>query len=407
MRFSFLDFETRGSAETLHAILADLAPGSERMRRTLVLNCNTVYFSDVLRRFRALPTGEGASFYFADDGRNPEDAGKYSYITLSDDRRDTIVDIREKVAISRSANAGAYGFPSAALLRECIGELLDGLSHPSLGLNSQTSSSPPASPSTSGCSGTASGRGSAATALLVSMYVSTVIRHMMASRGVRFVGLKAPEVHNLGTPRALREFVRGVQVGALPGARPMRFCFDLDGTLLKSPELSSIVAAADKGDMSGCGGGSGGGGTNSSGNNDGDGLFSLAEPIECNVALVRQLRAAGHTIIIHTARRMGACGGNTGLAMAEIGHVTFEQLARFSIPYDEIVFGKPAADVYISASTIDSTVAAAMSKELGWELDKEHTNKNHDAAAAVAPRHTSTPCTQSTCRTSSRRGQST
>ena len=126
-----------------------------------------VYFSDVLRRFRALPAGEGASFYFADDGRNAEDAGKYSYITL--DPRDTIVDIREKVAISRSANAGAYGFPSAGALRECIGELLDGLSHPSLGLRSQTSPSPPASPSSAGGAGGGGGGGSAS--LLVSMYV--------------------------------------------------------------------------------------------------------------------------------------------------------------------------------------------------------------------------------------------
>ena len=129
LRFTFLDFATRGSAETLAAILSDLAP-ELRGRRTLVLNCNTVFFSDVLRRFRVLAEGEGTSFYFGIDEGRGEDAARYSYLRMSDDGRGTIVDLREKVAISRSANAGAYGFPSAALLRECVCELLDGHLHP-------------------------------------------------------------------------------------------------------------------------------------------------------------------------------------------------------------------------------------------------------------------------------------
>ena len=51
-------------------------------------------------------------FYFHDDA---EDAtAPYSYIRV-DPRTQRVVDIREKVAISRLANGGAYVFPSAAV----------------------------------------------------------------------------------------------------------------------------------------------------------------------------------------------------------------------------------------------------------------------------------------------------
>ena len=34
--------------------------------------------------------------------------------------------------------------------------------------------------------------------------------------------------------------------------------------------------------------------------------------------------------------------GNAGSAMARAGAVTFRQLGEFGIPYDELLFGKPA-----------------------------------------------------------------
>ena len=169
---------------------------------------------------------------------------------MSDDGRGTIIDLREKVAISRSANAGAYGFPSAALLRECVCELLDGHLHPSLESHA-TAPSPPASPfasrSASGYSSPQLGSSSPARHLgrrqdHLALH-PTVIQHMMATRSVRFVGTAAPELAVLNTPRALRAFIRQVQTGEIAGARAMRFCFDLDGTLLQLGAGSSSSAA--------------------------------------------------------------------------------------------------------------------------------------------------------------------
>ena len=84
---------------------------NQRRRRTISLDCDTLWFCDVLGGARALPSDTGASFYFHDDA---EDASApYSYIRV-DPRTQKIVDIREKVAISRLANNGAYVFASAA-----------------------------------------------------------------------------------------------------------------------------------------------------------------------------------------------------------------------------------------------------------------------------------------------------
>lgn len=65
------------------------------------------------------------------------------------------------------------------------------------------------------------------------------------------------------------------------------------------------------------------------------------------VEKIRQLRAAGHTIIIHTARNMGSTGHNVGKALKNVGKMTFEWLEKNGIEYDEIFFGKPNADITI------------------------------------------------------------
>jgi len=59
------------------------------------------------------------------------------------------------------------------------------------------------------------------------------------------------------------------------------------------------------------------------------------------------LKAAGHTIIIHTARNMATQGHNVGKVMKSIGKVTLDWLDQHQIPYDEIFFGKPNAEISI------------------------------------------------------------
>jgi capsule biosynthesis phosphatase len=67
---------------------------------------------------------------------------------------------------------------------------------------------------------------------------------------------------------------------------------------------------------------------------------------------VRALRAAGHYVIIQTARHMKTCEGNVGMVIARQGYVTLEWLERHGIEYDEIHFGKPHADVYLDDNAV-------------------------------------------------------
>jgi capsule biosynthesis phosphatase len=70
------------------------------------------------------------------------------------------------------------------------------------------------------------------------------------------------------------------------------------------------------------------------------------------IETLRALRAAGHTIILMTARHMKTCSGNVGLVLARQGKVTLDWLAANGIEYDEIHFGKPHADIYIDDNAL-------------------------------------------------------
>jgi capsule biosynthesis phosphatase len=83
--------------------------------------------------------------------------------------------------------------------------------------------------------------------------------------------------------------------------------------------------------------------------------YAELKPVSGAVEKLKALRAAGHTIIISTGRHMKTCQGNVGLVLARQGHVTLEWLARHDIPYDEIYFGKPWADVYVDDNALRFT----------------------------------------------------
>uniref|UniRef100_A0A6C0LP23 MobA-like NTP transferase domain-containing protein n=1 Tax=viral metagenome TaxID=1070528 RepID=A0A6C0LP23_9ZZZZ len=101
----------------------------------------------------------------------------------------------------------------------------------------------------------------------------------------------------------------------------MRICFDLDNTLVTYPTVP--------------------------------GDYSTVKPIETMIQLVRKLHDEGHTIIIHTARRMATHKYNVGAVIRDIGRQTLDTLADFAIPYDELLFGKPIADMYIDDRAVN------------------------------------------------------
>jgi capsule biosynthesis phosphatase len=83
---------------------------------------------------------------------------------------------------------------------------------------------------------------------------------------------------------------------------------------------------------------------------------------------IRALRAAGHYVIVMTARNMATRNANVGQVIKHVGKITLEWLERYGIEYDEIHFGKPNADLYIDDRAFRFTNWA----EITDSLLKEH-----------------------------------
>jgi capsule biosynthesis phosphatase len=75
--------------------------------------------------------------------------------------------------------------------------------------------------------------------------------------------------------------------------------------------------------------------------------YADVQPMPGAIEKLRSFKTHGHRIILYTARHMKSCEGNVGLVIARVGKVTLDWLKQHDIPYDEIHFGKPWADVYI------------------------------------------------------------
>ncbi len=75
--------------------------------------------------------------------------------------------------------------------------------------------------------------------------------------------------------------------------------------------------------------------------------YEHLKPMPGAVEKLTQLKQSGHYLIIYTARRMKTHQGNVGAVIADIGRVTIDWLDKNQVPYDEIYFGKPWADIYI------------------------------------------------------------
>jgi len=352
-----LTMETCGWVETIAATVRQM-PLELRARRTLCVDCHTIAHGvDILSAFRALPDNVGASFYCtlsdASDaaadtaaaaspaadaesvhGHPAHASGRFSYVELSHDGS-VITAVREKVAISRHINIGAYGFPSGNALLTHTEALMDEM----LGrLRSD--------PLTS-----------------TAYHASALIARMIGAH-VPFHALRVEEAQfaTVGSPDELLEFIALVSSvpvqhdGAADGmsrplsprparagrthlhlltSRRLRFCFDLDSTLLHWDSATSEML-----------------------------------PSQDNIDLVCALHDAGHYVILQTAASMehassGRHAGNVGRAVARAGPRVFEALKKHAIPYDELHFGKPAADFYIDSTTLNAG-AGTLAKDIGW-----------------------------------------
>ena len=78
-----------------------------------------------------------------------------------------------------------------------------------------------------------------------------------------------------------------------------------------------------------------------------NGDYARVKPLPGAREALQELKRRGAHIIIYTARRMRTHNGDVAKVCAEIGDLTRWWLSRHGIPYDEIVFGKPYAHIYI------------------------------------------------------------
>jgi len=65
------------------------------------------------------------------------------------------------------------------------------------------------------------------------------------------------------------------------------------------------------------------------------------------IKLVNELHSNGDHIIIHTGRHMRTCNGNVDEVIKKVGKITKDWLKKNNVKYDELIFGKPHADMYI------------------------------------------------------------
>ncbi len=193
------------------------------------------------------------------------------------------------------------------------------------------------------------------------LYISEIYKRMLVKKET-ITAIKVEKFHCLGTPFQLQLFAtNNIQKGSRK-----RFCFDFDNTLVSFPKVK----------------------------ND----YSTVEPIDGMIKYVRFLKAAGHHIIIHTARRMKTHKGNVGAVLADIGMVTLETIKKFNIPCDELFLGKPYADFYIDDKAINPFLEPQ--KEMGFYngdiaarsfnnvvINKDHVTKTSESESFQGEMH--------------------
>lgn len=133
---------------------------------------------------------------------------------------------------------------------------------------------------------------------------SRVILEKRSMTGDRIYGQVMDESFDIDTSVQWEAAARRLAAGGTAG--PLRLCFDIDGV------IASIVPDND---------------------------YARARPLEDSIRTVNALHAAGHTILLHTARGMA-----TGIDWTDL---TRRQMADWGVRHHKLLFGKPAADYYI------------------------------------------------------------
>jgi capsule biosynthesis phosphatase len=94
------------------------------------------------------------------------------------------------------------------------------------------------------------------------------------------------------------------------------------------------------------------------------------------IEALKELKAQGFDIVIHTARNMATCNNNVAKATARQAPIIYEWCKKYDCPYDELLFGKPHVDFIIDDKAIEFTNWKDTKKILYSKLDKIGDSKN-------------------------------
>ena len=146
-------------------------------------------------------------------------------------------------------------------------------------------------------------------------YYMSCLFQMLISENQIINGIRFPNACHLGSLTEVKNNINNIPIPKL------RICFDLDNTLVSYPYIV--------------------------------GDYKSVKPITDMIMLAKNLQKMGHTIIIYTARRMETHKHNIGAVVKDIARDTIDILDKYEIPYDELIFGKPIADVYIDDKSVN------------------------------------------------------
>ena len=117
-----------------------------------------------------------------------------------------------------------------------------------------------------------------------------------------------------------------------------------------------------------------------------DQTYADVRPIAGAVEKLTALKKAGHYLILCTARHMATCNGNVGMVMARQGKTLLDWLHKHQVPYDEIWFGKPHADVYIDDNAYRFSAWSQIADDGGnLPISREKALRQTAGEAAINP----------------------
>jgi capsule biosynthesis phosphatase len=99
--------------------------------------------------------------------------------------------------------------------------------------------------------------------------------------------------------------------------------------------------------------------------------YREVEPRHAMIAKLREYQARGYRIVLFTSRNMRTYNNNLGMINKHTAPILLEWLARWDVPYDEILFGKPwprDKGFYVDDRTVRPDEFLSMSEEDIQEL---------------------------------------